>query len=134
MFIAMYVSVHYSTDFLEKSIFKKTKPLYTTITNIITVRHIVSAKVIIMKRANTLVKTEIDGYDVEIIIAIPQTISMIEINGEYRAYIADVDLADVIRAVLTAVDLNDLLVMVKNTWKYESLKSIVESLECQRTR
>ena len=87
-----------------------------------------------MKRANTLVKTEIDGYDVEIIIAIPQTISMIEINGEYRAYIADVDLADVIRAVLTAVDLNDLLVMVKNTWKYESLKSIVESLECQRTR
>ena len=130
MFVAMYISVHYGTDFLRKSIFKETKPLYTAITNIITVRHIVSAKVIIMKRANTLVKTEIDGYDVEIIIAIPQTISMIEFNGEYRAYIADVDLADVIRAVLTAVDLNDLLVMVKNTWKYESLKSIVESLEC----
>lgn len=80
---------------------------------------------------STLVKSEIEGCKVEVITSLRTPLSIIAIHSEHdykTAPVVDVDLADVIRAVLTAETFDDLLVMVKDTWKYEMIKKIVETI------
>jgi hypothetical protein len=74
-----------------------------------------------------LIEDEIDGVEFEIVIAPHCKVAKLYING-VDWFISDVDLAQIIRAVINSDDIYEVIDAVKGVWRDDDLITIIRSM------
>ena len=76
---------------------------------------------------NIIARSEIDGYDVQLVISATQKISKLEFDNTIVGYVQDVDLAQVIRAILNSTTVRkEFFDSIDGIWGDDRLKGNIE--------